>query len=54
MRGGVKVDTTTRTKVTSIVTRDATAMGARAVVETVGGMGDSVPLINVGEAMGMR
>ena len=51
MRGGTKVNATTGTEMTPIVTRGAVVMSASAIVETMGSAGGSVPLIDVREAM---
>ena len=51
---GAKVNATSRTKVTSIVTCDVVTVGTDTVVETMGGTADSVPLIDVREAVGAQ
>src|SRR5882724_3975654 len=48
-----EVNRTTRTKVTSIVTRDTGAMGSNAVFKPMGGATDSTSLIDFGETMSM-
>ena len=53
MRGGVEVNVTTRTEVTTVITQGTMTMGASAVVETMGGMGGGVALIDIREAMSM-
>ena len=50
----MKVNTTSRTKVTSIVARDVAAMGSDAVIKTMGGAMDSIPLIDFREAVDTR
>ena len=52
VRGGAKVDTTPRTEVTAVVTGSAAmTMVLDTVVETMGGAGGSVSLVDVREAM---
>ena len=52
VRGSTKVNTTTRTEVTSIVTCGAVVMSVGTIVEMMGGVGGSVSLIDVRKAMG--
>src|SRR5882724_4645932 len=55
VRGGAKVDTTPRTEVTAVVTGSAAmTMVLDTVVETMGGAGGSVSLVDVREAMSPR
>ena len=54
MRSSMEVNRTTRTKVTPIITCNTRAMGADAIVETMGGTTDSVSLVDFREAMGTR
>ena len=54
MRGGMKVNMTTWTKVTAIITCGAAMMSANTIVETMGGMGGSISLIDIREAVCVR
>ena len=54
MRGGVKVNAATQTEVTEIVTCSAATMSVGTIVKMMGGVGGSVSLIDVREAMGTR
>jgi len=51
---GMEVNCASRTKVTSIVTCNTGMMGSNAIVEMMGGVMDSVPLIDFREAVGTR
>jgi len=54
VRSSMKVNRTTRTEVTSIVTRDTGAMGSDAVFELMRGATDGTSLIDFREAMSTR